>query len=513
MSSPGTGSTNQAQTITAFKRLLGKANTSAIKEVYEETIPSNIQLDTSTIFGQVIPQAVTTNTLYTKFSASVSDPETAEHVEFYLESITGTTYDANTGTFGSVGFGAGDESQNSGPHSFQLVLTSSYESLSSNSLKSSGYYVNNQVINSANGKLQLIGPSLGPQTGNNYTLELYTAHPDDGGTRIYPTDPIDWQVDYYNGIVFIQDYNSAKVPTYARGFIYIGKYANNIITGISGAAANVIVKEEGSTVTTSVSSLNFVGSGITATNSGDNVTITVATGLSTKGPTGAIQFHSGSNDITGSSAMTYDGSTFFLSGSGSSYGEALSVSGSIVPSVSNVYDLGSPDRQWGSLYISSSTIYFGGEALSVDADGLKFGSGSADKAFKVGHLKLLDRGIVMDPNHIFNLKAFQTKFYGGMAYKRRIVADDYQVLKTDYLIGVQSNSLSGVTTITLPNATACIGGQKFLIKDEGGAMNSNNVVVTAKTGETIDGEQSVVINSNYAAISVYTDGASKFFIF
>ena len=65
----------------------------------------------------------------------------------------------------------------------------------------------------------------------------------------------------------------------------------------------------------------------------------------------------------------------------------------------------------------------------------------------------------------------------------------------------------------MPNATACIGGQKFLIKDEGGAMNSNNVVVTAKTGETIDGEQSVVINSNYAAISVYTDGASKFFIF
>jgi hypothetical protein len=276
MSSPGTGSTNQAQTITAFKRLLGKANTSAIKEAYEETIPSNIQLDTSTIFGQVIPQAVTTNTLYTKFSASVSDPETAEHVEFYLESITGTTYDANTGTFGSVGFGAGDESQNSGPHSFQLVLTSSYESLSSNSLKSSGYYVNNQVINSANGKLQLIGPSLGPQTGNNYTLELYTAHPDDGGTRIYPTDPIDWQVDYYNGIVFIQDYNSAKVPTYARGFIYIGKYANNIITGISGAAANVIVKEEGSTITTSVSSLNFVGSGVTATNSGNDVTINVS---------------------------------------------------------------------------------------------------------------------------------------------------------------------------------------------------------------------------------------------
>ena len=139
MSSPGTGSTNQAQTITAFKRLLGKANTSAIKEFYEETIPSNIQLDTSTIFGQAIPQAVTTGALYAKFSASASDPVTAEYVEFYVESISGTTYDANTGTFGSVGFGAGDESQSSGPHSYQLVLTASYETLSSNSLKSTGF--------------------------------------------------------------------------------------------------------------------------------------------------------------------------------------------------------------------------------------------------------------------------------------------------------------------------------------------------------------------------------------
>tara|TARA_R110001606_G_C15364679_1_gene648916 strand:+ start:660 stop:2201 length:1542 start_codon:yes stop_codon:yes gene_type:complete len=512
MSSPGTGSTNQAQTITAFKRLLGKANTSAIKEFYEETIPSNIQLDTSTIFGQAIPQAVTTGALYAKFSASASDPVTAEYVEFYVESISGTTYDANTGTFGSVGFGAGDESQSSGPHSYQLVLTASYETLSSNSLKSTGYYVNDQIVNAANGKLQLISPSFGPQSGNNYALELYTAHPDNGGSRIYPTDPIDWQVDYYNGIVFIQDYSSTKVPTYARGFIYIGKYANNIITGISGAAANIIVKEEGSNVTTSVSSLNFVGSGITATNSGDDVTITVATGLSTKGPAGAIQFHSGSNDISGSSAMTYDGSTFFLSGSGSSYGEALSVSGSIVPSVSNVYDLGSPDRQWGSLYVSSSTIYFGGEALSVDSDGLKFGSGSASKAFKVGHLKLLDRGIVMDPNHIFDLKAFQTKLYGGLAYKRRTVSGNYQVVKTDYLIGVESNLLSNPMTITLPTAAACVDGQNFLIKDEGGAVTSNNIVITAKDGNSIDGEQSVTLSSNYGAINVYTDGSSKFFI-
>ena len=81
MSSPGSGNTNQAQTIAAFKRLLGKANTSALKESYEETIPSNIQIDTSTIFGEAIPQDVNVSSLYTKFSASNSSPVTTEYVQ------------------------------------------------------------------------------------------------------------------------------------------------------------------------------------------------------------------------------------------------------------------------------------------------------------------------------------------------------------------------------------------------------------------------------------------------
>ena len=512
MSSPGTGSTNQAQTITAFKRLLGKANTSALKEFYEETIPSNIQIITSTVFGEPIPQVVNTSALYSRFSASAGKPETAEHVEFYLQSIDGTAYDANTGTFGSVGFGAGDEAQSVGPHAYQLVLTSSYETLSSNPSKSTGFLVNNQVVNAANGGLQLIPPSFGPQSGNNYGLELYTAHPDNGGTRIFPTDPIDWQVDYFNGLIFIQDYISTKVPTYARGFIYIGKYADEVITESTGSSANLTIKEEGSNITTSVDSINFVGSGITATNSGNDVTVTVATGLATKGPEGALQFLSGSNNISGSSAMVYDGATLMLSGSDSAYGEALRISGSIVPSVSNLYDLGAPDRQWRSLYVSSSTIYFGGEPLSVDSDGLKFGSASAGKAFKVGHLKLVDRGIIMDPRYIFNLRSNNTKLHGGLSFKRSTVSADFQMTALNYLIGVQTNLLGGNVTVTLPTAASCLDGQTFLIKDEGGIAHTNKIIVICKVGDTIDGETSVILESPYAAINIYSNGSSKFFI-
>ena len=41
MAVPGTGSTNQSLTFAAAKKLQGKAHTSNLKEVYNETIPSN----------------------------------------------------------------------------------------------------------------------------------------------------------------------------------------------------------------------------------------------------------------------------------------------------------------------------------------------------------------------------------------------------------------------------------------------------------------------------------------
>jgi hypothetical protein len=43
--------------------------------------------------------------------------------------------------------------------------------------------------------------------------------------------------------------------------------------------------------------------------------------------------------------------------------------GNIIPSANVVYDLGSPTRQWGNLYVSSDTIYIAGVPLRVDAGG------------------------------------------------------------------------------------------------------------------------------------------------
>ena len=241
MAVPGTGSTNQSLTFAAAKKLQGKAHTSNLKEVYNETIPSNIQLNTSTIFGQPIPTTVTRKTLYQQFSASHGGPATVEFVEFYVQAIAGTSYDANDGTFGDVGFAGGDEAQSAGSHGYQLVLTSSYQTTSSFSGKGSGFFINNQVVHQSNGGLQLINPLFGPQSNNKYDLELFTGHPEDGGLKIPTTSPADFLVDYFNGTIFVQDFLGNAVPRYARGFIYIGKFASTAITeAAAGGSLDVI---------------------------------------------------------------------------------------------------------------------------------------------------------------------------------------------------------------------------------------------------------------------------------
>jgi hypothetical protein len=250
MASPGTGSTNQSLTFAASKRVYGKAHTSNKREIYDESIPSNVQLKTGFIFGEAIPESPIASSktdddtfqnseLYNRFSASAGGSETVEFVEFYIQSINFTDYDANDGSFGDVGFGGGDEATTSGFHGYQLVLTSSYETLSSGSYTGSAPFVNNQVVHQSNGALQLVGPLFGSQTANQYELELYTANPSNSGLKIAKTSPAEILVDYFNGTLFIQDFIASEIPTYARGFIYVGKFADEVITEASSSGGGV----------------------------------------------------------------------------------------------------------------------------------------------------------------------------------------------------------------------------------------------------------------------------------
>ena len=363
-----TGKTNTSSTQFAAKKLLGKAQTSNLKSDVNEAVPSNVSIPSETIFGEAIPNDPGT-AFYTMYSASNGGPATVEQVYFDVVSISDTIYDANdTG-------GGGDEASNSGAHGYYLKLPAAYQTTSSNPSKGSGAYLNSKRLYDTRGALQLVPPLISNASPNRYFLKLYKGDPTNPANEITSGDSIDWQVDYYSGIVFIQDYNAARVPLTASAYLYVGKYLDDKLTSISASAG-------GGTVD--------------------------GTGASTR-----LAYWSDADTLTSDGDLTYTNSV-----------------------------------------------------LSID---------------------------------------------GSIKLKRRNITSIATSSATDHFIGV--NSSGGAFDLRLISAASLQNGQTLVIKDEGGATKTNPVTIRAQSGQTIDGQGSVVLESPYSAISLYCNGSNAYFIY
>lgn len=365
-----TGKTNLTSTQFSAKKLLGKAHTSNVKGDVNESIPSNVSIVSDGVFAEGIPNSPGT-TVYTGYSASAGSAVSVEKVYFDVVAISDTIYDANDSG------GGGDEASNSGTHGYYLKLPSNYESVSANSNRGSGNYTNGKRIYDSRGGLQLVPPFASNASPNRYFLQLWKGDPTNGANEITSGDTVDWQVDYYAGTIFIQDYSAATVPVTASAYLYIGKYLNEKISNISSSAdsSSLIAKDEGSNISTAVDSFNFAGAGVTATNSGDDITVTISKGI---------------------------------------------------------------------------------------------------------------------------------------VFSRTAVTSTTTASVSSAILGVSS---SGPLEIRLPSAGDYDSGQYFTVKDEGGGADTKNITIRASGSQTIDGNTSVVLESPYAAINIYSDGASKFFIY
>lgn len=365
-----TGKTNTTSTQFAAKKLLGKAHTSNLKSDVNEIIPSNVSLPSEGVFAEAIPNDPGT-AFYTLYSSSADAPATVEQVYFDIVSISDTIYDANdTG-------GGGDEASSTGPHGYYLKLPSNYQTTSSNPNRGTGVFTNGKRVYDSRGALQLVPPLISNASPNRYYLKLFKGDPTDPTNEITSGDQIDWQVDYYSGVVFIQDYDSSKVPVTASAYLYVGKYLDEKISDISASAggSSLTIKDEGSDLTTAATSIDFVGGGVTATNSGNNVTVTIPAAAS---------------------------------------------------------------------------------------------------------------------------------------YARTAVTTTVTASNTDRILGV---SASSALEIRLPSAADFLAGQHFLVKDEAGNADTYNITILTSGSQKIDGESSVVIESPYGAVNIYSDGTSKYFIF
>jgi len=225
------GKTNYTATLFAQKKLLGKANTSVAKSDSQETIGSNIQAGAQTIFGEDIPDAPE-QLIYTLQSASIGGSATVEWVQFDIDPISGTTYDSND-------YDADAQAQAAGVHAYKLKLTGSYQTVSSNTKKGNGVFNNSKTVYETLGACQIVPPNFSGQAPNPYILKLYKDTPSEAN-EIPLLDEIDWSIDYYNGILFVQDYDGSKIPKFARGFIYVGAMLSASLGGGGGGGSGDI---------------------------------------------------------------------------------------------------------------------------------------------------------------------------------------------------------------------------------------------------------------------------------
>ena len=313
------GKSNLSATLFAQKKLLGKANTSVVKSDSQEIIGSNIQVAAQTIFAEDIPDNPS-QTLYLLQSASNGGAATVEWVQFDLSVISGTTYDANTYDDDSkIG-----NPQDAGPHAYQLALSASYESLSSNANKGNGTFDNSKVLHETLGALQIVPPNFSGQAPNPYILKLYKGTPSEAN-EIPLLDEIDWSIDYYNGILFLQDYDASKIPLYARGFIYTGKMLSQSL-GSGGGGGSIsgganLGSGEGVFSAANGSNLEFkslaAGSNISLSSNSNSITISsTVEAVEVSGVNKYVKIFE-SNVASGSAVTFSDFQTSFITTSGS----------------------------------------------------------------------------------------------------------------------------------------------------------------------------------------------------
>jgi hypothetical protein len=397
----------------ALKKIQGKAQTSNQKDVYNESLGSNVSIGADTIFGESIP-AYQSASFYSIVGGKV------EKIRFSVNAIAGTKDDA--GLF----------------QGFELKLPDDYESNSSNPKAGTGNFTNGKVLNSTNGTLQIIPPSF----GNGYTAKAH--HTSSGVVEITPLDERDWVLDYFNGVYFQQDppSNTTLNPVYIDGYLYIGDYVDELIAAGAG--------------------------------SGD------ATG---QGPINSIQIHTGSGGISGSANFTYDPSTNVVELSGN-----LVISGNIQ---AHTFDIIHTD------------------ITEIDASGsTTFGNSNDDLHIRTGSFSVMSSSGEQFKVDVINKV---TSINTGVVLNRISTSTNYTALKSNYIIGVDSTS--NPVTIILPDASTLSNGHAFIVKDEGGAVSSNSITISASGSQQIDSVNSIVLEVPYSSIQLYCNGTSKFFVF
>jgi len=262
------------------------------------------------------------------------------------------------------------------------------------------------------------------------------------------------------------------------------------------------------------------------------------------------------NNLVCESNLTFDGNTLNVTGditasAGASFlgpvnissSAGLTITGSIFPSGSAVFNLGSATQRWGSLFVGTGSVHLGPDcSIGSIPGGIVLNKSTFVTGALSASLNISASAFYGDGSNLINVKAdnvvaegpvYSVQFHdsadndltgsgnllfqnntlsinGGLSLNHRTTTSTITASLDDYYIGVDSTESQ--IDIRLLGASQLMTGQTIVVKDEGGNANNNSVIIFASGSETIDGKNSIVLESPYAAISIYCNGSNKYFI-
>ena len=156
-----------------------------------------------------------------------------------------------------------------------------------------------------------------------------------------------------------------------------GSTAGGTEINTGGGGSSITIQDEGSSLTTAATTINFVGDGVTASGTGATKTITISGGggssLGDLTAIGSTLSAPSNADLT----LTSSGGNVVIEGirvagttiSTEDSSPGIEIAGNLIPSQDGVFQLGSTNRRWQTLYVAAETIDLGGATISSDGTG------------------------------------------------------------------------------------------------------------------------------------------------
>lgn len=260
----------------------------------------------------------------------------------------------------------------------------------------------------------------------------------------------------------------------------------------------------------------IVASGSITSTSGE---ISASVGLKTAGTITAGSIISSSAEIQTNSSITASNNIIstagFVSASNGLYsGNGLQVTGSsvlrsglTVTGSSFVQALSSSGQIQATSFAGNGLNIIGVQATNVDGAGddwtIQFKDGNTGRL--TGSSGLTFSGSALTSS----VGKFDTIILG-----RSSTSSSISLNSSQHIIAIDTFNALGSVTLSLPNASTLPSGKHYVIKDEGGNANNRNIILSCSVfGQSIDGSSILTITSPYAAVNVYCDGTSKYFIY